>query len=342
MRSKVEVSGPASTSLKTIGAHLVRPECVLATADGSFYVSMRGRGVARVDTDGRCFALAERTEHGGMEIVPNGIALLPDGSFLLANIADAGGILRLVDGRIEPFVTTLNDRPMPPVNFVTTDEDGRIWFSISSTTAPRHLAYRRDVANGLIGTVEDGRAQIVARGLHYTNEIRPDLENGWLYVSETFGFAITRFPLAPDGTLGEKAEFASVPDGSFVDGIALDAEGCVWSASIVSNEVRRTDPHGRSEVMLAETDRAWVSEVIDALDRGQMGRRHFDEVPTKTLRNAASLAFHGEDLTRLAAGSLLGDRIVTFETETQGRRPVHWEVTVSMTGTEFTSRTDPE
>lgn len=297
---------------RKIGEGLERPESVFVEDDGTIFVSHRGHGVCQIDPDGTQTVLASASEYGGLPLLPNGITRLEDGSFLIANISDAGGIHRIHGGKVEPFLVELNGAPMPPVNFVTTDETGRIWFSVSSTFIPRHLAYRRDVKNGYVCVVENGKARIVLDGLHYTNEIRPDLRGGWLYVSETFSQKISRFPLSADLEIGEGDTFAQFPKGAFVDGIALDGKGGLYAACIVSNEVFHVTASGEQTLIAGERDDAWVAEVEAALDSCTMTRAHFDSAPAGTLRNISSVALIGEGQNEIVCGALLANYLVAF------------------------------
>lgn len=314
------------TSVNRIGVGLDRPECVLSTADGSFYVSHRGRGATWIAPDGQQTILAEDTLVGDMPITPNGIALRQDGTLLLANISDAGGILELDPEGCRPLFSEINGKPFPPTNFVTIDEEDRVWFSVSSRLSPRHLAYRRDVANGYVGVIEQGVVRIIADGLSYTNEIRPDLEEGWLYVSETFANRVTRYRLANDLSVRSQEIFSKLPDGAFVDGIILDSEDGLIATCIVSNEVYRLTAGEGRELILSERDDDWIAEVLAALDSRTMGRPHFDRSPTRVLRNVSSAAFYGPELDNLAFGSLLGQELITMKAPIPGRQPLHWNV----------------
>lgn len=307
-----------------VGSGLDRPECVIATASGDLFVSHRTRGVARVAPDGTVTVLSDPVSYRGVPLLPNGIALRRDGSFLVSNIADPGGLFVLDAEGCRPFVTEMNGRPLPPINFVTLDETGRVWFSVSSALHPRHLAYRKDVRNGFVAVIEDGHPRIVVDGLHYTNEIRPDLEAGVLYVSETFGKHISRFPLSGDLEAGPREIAAAFPRGAFVDGFALDVDGGLVAACIVSNEIFHVHADGSLHRLLGERDDTWVDEVEASLDAGTMGRRHFDQAPSGILCNVSSVAFRGEHLDELVCGSLLGDRLVTLPAPAKGRAPVHW------------------
>lgn len=301
-----------------IGKGLDRPECVLIGENGQLFVSHRGHGVCQIDPDGKQTVLAPATKFRGVPLLPNGITRLADGSFLIANISDAGGIHRLKDGLVTPFLTELRGAPMPPVNFVTTDETGRIWFSVSSTISPRHLAYRRDIKNGYVGVIEDGEARIVLKGLHYTNEIRPDFDNGWLYVSETLSQKISRFRLDEGLTLSYKETFAQFPTGAFVDGIALDGKGGLYAACIVSNEVFHVSTNGILKVIASERNEKWVQTVEAALRSGTMNRSHFDHTPSRVLRNVSSLAIRLDNQLELVCGSLLADYLVSLPIDPSG------------------------
>jgi sugar lactone lactonase YvrE len=295
---------------RKVGQGLERPESVQVSADGAIYCSARGHGACRIDADGAQTLLAPYTEIDGAPILPNGIALRGDGSILIANISDAGGIYQIRDGQISPYLTEISGVPLPPVNFVTVDAQDRVWFSISSILRPRHLAYRRDVANGQVWVIDDTGPRCVLEGLHYTNEVRPDLEGGWLYVAETFSQKITRFPLSKDLVAGMGETFAQFPRGAFVDGFVLDANGGLFAACIVSNEVFHVAADGTLHLIASERDAAWVDEVEAALDAGTMGRPHFDKTPSATLRNVSSVTFADATRTRLLCGALLADYLV--------------------------------
>jgi hypothetical protein len=82
-------------ALSSTGRDLHRPECVLALRDGTLCVSDWRGGVTLIRADGSQRAILA---HGGPEgeggapgVRPNGVAIERDGSFLLANLGDAGG-----------------------------------------------------------------------------------------------------------------------------------------------------------------------------------------------------------------------------------------------------------
>ena len=80
--------------------------------------------------------------------------------------AEKGGVYRLApDGSVSVFLSEVDGEPLPPSNFVTVDEQGRVWITVSTRKTPRAAAYRSDVADGFIVLVTNGEARIVADGL---------------------------------------------------------------------------------------------------------------------------------------------------------------------------------
>lgn len=306
---------------------LSRPESVLCTQAGDLFVSHRNAGAAWIRPDGSLSVIGGVRSGGGADFLPNGIAMRRDGVLLLANIGEEGGVWRLArDGTLRPFLAELDGAQLPPANFVMVDPLDRVWISFSTRQVPRHLSYRRDVADGFIVLVDTKGARIVADGLHYTNEVRLDDSGDRLYVNETFGQRVTRFRVAPDGSLSDREIFTQFPPGSYVDGMEFDSEKGLWVTCIVSNRLYRVERDGSFQLVIEDSDPAFLLETESALDAGAMGRRHFDTVTGKVLRNISSIAFGGSDLRTAYLGCLLGDALLTFRSPVPGRKPVHWHV----------------
>jgi hypothetical protein len=258
---------------------------------------------------------------------PNGIALRRDGSFLLADLGEqSGGVFELRrDGAVRPLLEEVDGLPLPPTNFVCQDAWGRLWITVSTRLLPRALAYRRDVADGFIVLVDPrGDARIVADGLGFANEVAIAADGRSLFVNETFGRRLTRFRIGVDGVLSDRQVMTTFGKGTFPDGLALDATGDVWVASIVSNRVIRVDRDGAQEVVVEDLDMAHVDAVEDAYRAGGLERRHLDHAPATRLRNISSLAFGGNDLRTVFLGCLLGDAVATFRSPVAGVAPAHW------------------
>jgi sugar lactone lactonase YvrE len=77
----------------------------------------------------------------------------------------------------------------------------------------------------------DGRAEVVAGGLHFPNGMVITPDGRTLIVAECMGHRLTAFDIAADGALANRRLFAQLADDVHPDGIALDAEGAVWLAN---------------------------------------------------------------------------------------------------------------
>lgn len=316
------------SSLAWTGQGLVRPECVLATAAGDLYAADWRGGVAHRRPDGSEGLILPRAS-GPQPLRPNGIALQPDGSFLLAQLgADDGGVYKLGrDGRCEPWLAEVDGVALPPTNFVLTDRGGVTWVTVSTRRSPRALGYRRDGGDGFIVRVTaDGRAEVVADGLGYTNEVALHPDGGWLYVNETFARRLSRFALRPGGGLGAKEVVTAFGPGTFPDGLAFDEAGHAWVVSIVSNRLIRVAPDGSQTLWLEDADPGHLDWVEAAYLAGTMDRPHLDAVKSRCLKNISSIAFGGADRRTAFLGCLLGDRLATLRLPVAGAAPSHWSL----------------
>lgn len=305
---------------------LQRPECILTHGSGLLFAAdwAGNGGVAIVSPDGRVTRIGATSPPRQMR--PNGIALEPGGSFLLADLgAEAGGIFRLhFNGSVEPVVTSLEGRNFPPTNYAYRDDRGRLWITVSTRRVPRSLGYRPDVDDGFIVLADARNVRIVADGLGYTNECLLSPDGGFLYVNETFTRKLSRFPVQPDGSLGAKEVVAIFGAGTYPDGLTFDSEGGIWITSIVSNRVIRIDRDGSQEIILEDADPDHIAWTEAAYQAGELGRPHLDRIASRRLKNISSLAFGGPDLKTAYLGCLLGDEIAYFESPIAGHPPVHW------------------
>jgi sugar lactone lactonase YvrE len=311
--------------LRFVGSGLVRPECVLANAAGDLFTADWRGGVAHLRPDGSVTLYVGRGP-AGLALRPNGIALLRDGSFLLAHLGDdEGGVYRLQrDGEVFPWLQQVDGVDLPPTNFVVEDTANRFWVTVSTRLKPRALGYRRSCNDGFIVRVDSRGAAIVADGLGYTNEVAVHPSGRWLYVNETFARRLSRFALHADGSLGAKEVVTEFGPGTFPDGLAFDEEGHAWVVSIVSNRLIRVAPDGTAAIWLEEADADHLSWVEQAYEAGTMGRTHLDGAPSRSLRNISSVAFAGRERRTAVLGCLLGERLATLHLPVAGVKPTHW------------------
>lgn len=310
-------------NLNFVGRDLRRPECVLCTSDGMLHVADWRGGVTLIAPDGDQLTVLAK---GNFKLCPNGIGILPDGSWLLAHLGETeGGVYRLCpDGTLMPELLEVDGHPLPPTNYIHLDGRGRLWVTVSTRRHPRSLGFRPDCDDGFIVLHDQSGSRVVADGLGYANECLIHPETGSLYVNETFARRLTRFDVDVKGNLSNKTTVAEFGHGTYPDGLTFDVEGGIWVTSIVSNRIVRVSPSGDQEVYLEDCDRHELERVEQAFIKGEMGRAHLDRSFGMTLANISSAAFGGPDLRTVYLGCLLGDRLASLRSPVPGLKPFHW------------------
>ena len=315
----------AVSDLQFVGHGLARPECVVATARGDVFVSDRRGGIMHLMPGGGQRLIAGRGIEG---FVPNGFSLLPDRSFVVANIGHLGGAWRLLpDGELIPEVVAVEGMALPPTNFVHAEAHGgalRLWVSVSTRHVPREQAFRHDIADGYIVLKDETDVRIVADGLGFTNEIKVDPSGRWLYVNETMARRLSRFAIRDRSELGARQTVAEFDDGIFPDGFEFDAEGGIWIASVVSNRLLRIAADGSKMVLLEDGDPEAVARAERHYAENRLSRADIDGGRNRVLGSLASVTFGGPDLKTVYPGSLFGEQIATFRSPIAGAAPLHW------------------
>jgi sugar lactone lactonase YvrE len=309
-----------AAQLTAFGSGLHRPECVACTRAGAIWVShasAQGGGVTQLDGAGASHPIVAQTG-APSDLTPNGWCMNPDGSFLLANLAESGGVWRLAkDGRCTPVLLEVDGLTMPSVNFVHRDREARVWVSLSTWRHPRDRAFHRDVADGCVILLDGDGARIVADGIGYTNEIKVDPGGQWLYVNETMARRLSRYAIDAPGAgstvrLGPRQTVADYIDGVIPDGFEFDSEGGVWCASVMSNRVVRVAADGSQHVIVEDCDAAEIATGMQHWRAGTFNREHMNVGGRRRLGNVASVTFGGPDLKTVYLGSLSAESLFTF------------------------------
>jgi sugar lactone lactonase YvrE len=303
--------------LRFVGHDLERPECVLACASGRLFMSDGRGGVTTIAPDGM------QNRIGQSSLVPNGIALCRDGSFLVANLSPAGGVWRIgADGQVAPFLEEIDGRILPRVNFVALDMHERVWICVSALATED--AYPIHAKTGFIALSDKAGTRIVADGLQYTNECRIDAASRYLYVNETFGRRLTRFTIEQDGALRDRQTFAEFSPGDFPDGLTLDAEEGLWVVCVGSNRIYRVGQDRQIETVIDDSVPETVAKLEAAFQSATLTRPALSSAAGSRLRNPSSLAFGGDDLRTAYLGCLNGTSLASFRSPVAGLPQVHW------------------
>lgn len=313
------------SELARTGMALDRPECVIATAAGDLFTSDARGGVMHIRPDGTQQLIVGSIPGGG-KLHPNGFAMLRDGSFLLANRGDGreGGVWRLHrNGQVEPFLLEVDGITLPRTNFVLLDDQDRVWVSISTVHKPDY-EFSPTRADGFIALVDRKGARIAGDGIVWTNECRINPAGTHMYFNETWAQRVSRFRLAPDGSLSNKETVAELGSGDYSDGLTFDIEGGAWITCVVSNRLIRVTEDGKTQTILEDYEPDHLARAVAANAQGKLVRTLVHENHHRTLNNISSLAFAGPDLRTAHMGSILNPHLVTFRSPIAGAPPAHW------------------
>jgi len=258
--------------------------------------------------------------------LPNGLAFARNGDILISNFGTDRLEVMSRDGRSNVLADSVNGKPVGKVNFVLRDSRDRIWITVSTRIKNWMHALRTDLADGYVARYEAGAFHIVADGFHFTNEIRFDAREEFLYVVETTGGRITRLRVDERGNLRDREVFgpSRLGKGAWPDGIAFDSYGNLWGTLVYSDKLFVLTPDGDMRVLLDEGDPVNV----DALEQAFLRNEVTEDVLFATGQGVApwmaSVTFGGPDLRTVYIGSLKGKRIPCFRAPIAGLPMVHW------------------
>ncbi len=218
-----------------------------------------GRLVLSDTLGGRVITVAEDGEVQTLCEVPHpmGIDWLPDGTLLAVSMTDF--CVYAFDGSQVSLYCDLRRYCPGPTNDIVADRFGRAYVGNMGTAGFLDNEPPKPADLVLIGA--DRRVTPVAGDLLFANGMVLCDGGRRLLVAETFGHRITSFVVDPDdGSLHDRAVFADLGERT-PDGIALDAEGYLWVASMETCEflrvgeggeiTHRIDPSGRNAVACA-------------------------------------------------------------------------------------------
>lgn len=197
------------------------------------------------------------------------VTIQANGSLLLFQAA--GRISRLVDGRTVPVRPDIAEDHATRFNDVFADPEGRVYCGTMPSDERSGRLYRLDPDGTLTVVIEDAG---VSNGMGITTDLRH------FYHTNTTRRTITRYPYVRatgDLGLGEIVVQIAADSEDHPDGMTLDADDRIWSAS-----------YGGGRITHYEADGTLIGTV---------------DFPA---RKMTSIAFAGDDLTTAYATSAEG------------------------------------
>ncbi len=326
------------SSVSFIGEKLQRPECILAEPDGSLWAADARGGVVHIRPDGSQSIITQKRTNGidvsSSDVsrffegtLPNGLAFAQNGDIYISNFGTDCLELMKRTGETTVLFDTIDGKEIGKVNFVLRDTKDRLWITITTMKKNWIDALVPDLADGYIARYDKRGIHIVADGLHFTNEVRFDAKEEYLYVVETTGGRVIRFRCDTEGNLSGRETYGPthMGQGAYPDGIAFDSYGNLWGTMVYSDKLFVITPDGEMHILLDEGDHGKVQRLDDAF----YNRCVTNEILFQTGRGIApwmaSVTFGGPDLKNVYIGSLRATNIPWFRSPVAGLPMVHWK-----------------
>lgn len=324
-------------AIRYVGQDLQRPECILAERDGTLWSADARGGVMRIDPDGKQMLIAQAPDpHFDLSAdaadsllagtLPNGLAFASNGDILISNFG-ADRLERMTrTGETRVMLDSIDGQLLGKVNFVLRDRRDRIWVTISTHVNPWSDAVNNRIADGAIILIDEQGARVVADGFRFTNEIRFDAAEEWLYVAETTAKRVTRLRVQSDGSLTDRETYGPDTLGpGAIDGIAFDAYGNLWATMIFADRLVAITPDGELLELMDDGDPVATARFEAAFATG-------DNVPFDVLLGCggticpwmASVTFGGPDLSTVYLGGLRSTSLPSFASPVAGLPMAHW------------------
>jgi sugar lactone lactonase YvrE len=238
---------------------LAFPECPRWHDSALWFSDQHGGDVWRLSGDGNAERILQVP--GG----PSGLDWLSDGSMVVVSMHEKA--LYRYDGRALSVIADLSPYCGGLANdmIVTADDYaiiGNIGYDFSAG---------EELRSTVLVSVDTstGDVAVVAEDVTIPNGMVITPDGATLTLSESLGHKLVSYTLSYGGRLSDPRIFADLGE-AVPDGICLDAEGCVWYASIGMHEVVRVGPGGRVHDRLSTGDREAVACMLGGADRCQL------------------------------------------------------------------------
>jgi len=248
-------------TITEITTELQFPEGPIAMPDGSIIVVEIARGtLSRVDPNGSIDVIADLG--GG----PNGAAIGPDGACYICNNGGfiwhksgsgllfpghqpenySGGRIERVDlttGEVSVVYSECEDHELRGPNDIVFDAQGGFWFTDHGKTRGRD----RDRTGVYYGTVDGKNIVEAIFPMEAPNGIGLSPDETTLYVAETPTGRLWAYPLLGPGQIDQNERpvmMAQLPGYHMFDSLAVDAEGNICVATLITGGITIHSPDG--------------------------------------------------------------------------------------------------
>ena len=169
---------------------------------------------------------------------PSGLGFRPDGTLLVVS-TEARQVLAYDGDEVAP-VADLTDRAPAALGDMVIDDHGRAYVGSQARTG------------GVILRIDPDRTTtVVATDLDFPNGMVITPDDATLIVAESVGRRLTAFTIDDDGGLSGRRVFADGLEGP-PDGLAIDADGGVWTAMTLAERFDRIVDSGGGKARVTD------------------------------------------------------------------------------------------
>lgn len=304
--------------MEKIGLGIARCEDVVVSKGGKVWASDQASACAEILPDG---SLRRVGQAGG---APNGINMDAQGRIIIANFGvyeGEDGPLQRLDvetGEIEILASEIDGQTLTACNYPIVARDGTIYCTHSTSANPWPKALDGRTDGFVFRVTPDGAVEKLADGLKFANGCCLDEDESHLYVCQTSGGNVVRYPLLADGRLGPREDYgpvlgtfptaqadpdnlptpADMADWPYTDGNGFDVEGNLWVTLPAANKVVAITP--QREVVTIAHD------------------------PTgEVLNDPTNVTWGGADMKDVYFGSIGTDYVIKARSPVAGMKLIH-------------------
>lgn len=228
----------AGTKVEVIKSGFSGTEGPIGMADGSFlFTETQANRITRIDKDNNLTTFLENTNGS------NGLAFDSKGRLLSVQTTPGKTLIGVIypKGQEATLSDNFDGKPFGRPNDLVVDKKGGVYFSEPGPNAtPGQPAPTPPLTPAVYYVPAGGKAMRVAEGIVRPNGIQLSPDEKTLYVNDTSGEYLLAFDIKPDGSLGNRRNFAKYPTvtktadafNSGADGLAIDNDGRVYVVSL--------------------------------------------------------------------------------------------------------------
>lgn len=256
----------------TTKVRLSHPEGIAVDQDGNIWCGGDRGEIYRIAPDGSSWSVVASTDGFCL-----GMAFDHNGDLFVCDMKHAAVFrLEVSTGTLSLYSEGVDGHRFRVPNYPAFDRNGRLFVSDS-------WKFDED-GPGVIVINPDGTGEIWHEGpFTFANGLAFSPDGSILYVAETFRHAISAITVQPDGSAGEKRDFAILP-GIYPDGLAVGEDGSVFVGSYEPSMVLNVSTDGTATVVGHDPSAHMLTHPTNLAFQGNrllacnLGRWHVTEI----------------------------------------------------------------